>query len=89
MHYFYHLIKVICQTKCHNYLENSNKNYSKKIAVIDEKGKYTYKELKEISKKIGTGLSKKIERRRPVPILMEKGSDALVTFFGTLYAGCV
>ena len=69
------------------YLENSNKNNSEKIAVIDENGEYTYNELEEISKKIGTGLSKKIDQHKPVPILMEKGRDTLVTFFGSLYAG--
>ena len=40
------------------YLENSTNNCSDKIAVIDENGKYTYKELTELSKKIGTKLMK-------------------------------
>ena len=70
------------------YLENSTKKNSEKIAVIDQNGKYTYKELEEISKKIGTGISEKIEAKKPVPILMEKGRVALSTFFGAAYAGC-
>ena len=49
------------------YLENSEKKYSDKIAVIDENGKYTYKELIELSKRIGTAISKIIEPRNPVP----------------------
>ena len=70
------------------YLENSENKYSDKIAVIDENGKYTYKELTEISKKIGSAISKIIEPRKPVPVLMEKGKDTLATFFGAVYAGC-
>ena len=70
------------------YLEKSENKNSEKIAVIDEMGKYTYKELLDFSKKIGTGLSKHFEPRNPVPILMEKGKDTLACFFGTAYAGC-
>ena len=70
------------------YLENSCEKYSNKIAVIDENGKYTYKELEEMSKKIGSSISEKIEPRNPVPVLMEKGRVALSTFFGAVYAGC-
>ena len=70
------------------YLENSTNNCSKKIAVIDENGKYTYKELTELSKKIGTKLTEYFEPRNPIPVLMEKGKDTLATFFGAVYAGC-
>ena len=70
------------------YLENSTNNCSDKIAVIDENGKYTYKELTELSKKIGTRLTSYFEPRNPVPVLMEKGKDTLATFFGAVYAGC-
>ena len=70
------------------YLEKSTNNCSEKIAVIDEFGKYTYKELTNLSKKIGTGLAEYIEPRNPVPVLMEKGKDTLATFFGAVYAGC-
>ena len=70
------------------YLEKSTKKSSEKIAVIDENGKYTYKELTELSKKIGTGLTEYIDQRNPVPVLMEKGKDTLATFFGAVYAGC-
>ena len=70
------------------YLENSTNNNSEKVAVIDENGKYTYKELTNLSKKIGTGLTKYFEPRNPVPVLMEKGKDTLACFFGAVYAGC-
>ena len=70
------------------YLENSTNRNSEKIAVIDENGKYTYKELTELSKKIGTKLTECFEPRNPVPVLMEKSKDTLATFFGAVYAGC-
>ena len=70
------------------YLENSEKNNNNKIAVIDENGKYTYKELVEKSKKIGTAITENFDRKSPVPVLMEKGKETLATFFGAAYAGC-
>ena len=66
------------------YLEKSTNKSSGKIAVIDENGKYTYKELLDLSKKIGTGLTEFIKPRNPVPVLMEKGKDTLATFFGEI-----
>ena len=70
------------------YLEKSEKINSNKFAVIDENGRYTYKEILELSKKIGTGLTKYFETRNPVPVLMEKSKDTLACFFGAAYAGC-
>ena len=70
------------------YLENSKKRDENKIAVIDEHGKCTYKELMENSKKIGSEIAKKIETKRPVPVLMEKGINALNSFLGAVYANC-
>ena len=70
------------------YLENSEKKHNSKVAVIDETGRYTYKELVENSKKIGSGILEKIDKGNPVPVLMEKGKETLSTFFGIVYAGC-
>lgn len=67
------------------YLENSAKE--NKIAIIEENKKINYQELLEFSKKVGSGLTKEIQPRRPVPILMEKGINALISFFGAVYAG--
>ena len=70
------------------YLERANLQNSEKIAVVDENGKYTYNELLNLSKKIGSALSQKTESKNPIPVLMEKGKDTLATFFGISYAGC-
>ncbi|MBQ3408701.1 MAG: amino acid adenylation domain-containing protein [Clostridia bacterium] len=68
------------------YIENSEKKFSDKIAVIEEK-KCTYGELVAKSKRIATVIKNEIGIRKPVPILMDKGINALSTFFGTVYAG--
>ena len=70
------------------YLEKSTKEKPKKVAVIDEFGSCSYEELQKMSKKIGSALANKIERKKPVPVLMEKGINALESFFGIAYAGC-
>ncbi len=69
------------------YLEKTAEKNSKKIAVIEENKKCTYLELLEKSKRVGSSLLNYISPREPVAIVMEKGINALYTFFGTVYAG--
>lgn len=69
------------------YLEKTAEENSKKIAVIEENKKCTYLELLEKSKRVGSSLLNYISPREPVAIVMEKGINALYTFFGTVYAG--
>ena len=70
------------------YLERNAKQFPDTVAVIDEEKSYTYKELMNISRCIGTGIACKTNIRKPVAVLMEKGSDTLCTFMGIVYAGC-
>ena len=65
------------------YLENVKTNN----LVIDKNGSINYQELKEMSKRIGSGLAKFVKNNDPVPIYMEKGINALEVFMGALYAG--
>ena len=69
------------------YLEQTEKNYHNKIAIIEDDIKCSYQELLDRSKKVGSKLSEVIKPRQPVAILMEKGINALYSFFGTVYAG--
>ena len=69
------------------YLEKIVLENEKKIAIIEEEKKCSYLELLQTSKKVGSELSNYIIPRQPVPILMEKGINALYSFFGTIYAG--
>lgn len=69
------------------YLERSAEKYPENIAVEDEFGQCTYYELLTNSRRIGSSLANIINQRSPVAVFMEKGIEALYTFFGTVYAG--
>lgn len=69
------------------YLESTAENYKEKVAVIEEDKRCSYLELVENSKRVGTKLAELSIERKPVAILMEKGINALYSFFGTIYAG--
>ncbi len=70
-----------------DYLESSSKLYKDKIAIIEEDKKITYEELNNYSKIVGTYIGKKVFNE-PIIIFMDKGIDALISFFGTIYGGC-
>lgn len=69
------------------YLEKTANEYSKKIAIMEEDKNCNYIELLENSKKVGSGLLKYEQQRKPVPILLDKGIETIYAFFGVLYAG--
>ena len=69
------------------YLEKSVLKNSNKIAVIEENKTCTYAQLEENSKRVGSALTEYVSKSMPVPVLMEKGIDALYSFFGIVYAG--
>lgn len=69
------------------YLEDSAKKYPRNLAVIDEIQQYTYQELLQISRRIGSALAEKGIQGAPVMVYMEKSAGALCAFFGVLYAG--
>lgn len=68
------------------YLEKSFHSYNKKIAVIEEDKSITYNELLKESKSVGSFLASKRIFNQPVVIYMDKGIDALISFFGTVYS---
>lgn len=68
-------------------LEKKAKQYPKKIAFADEVDSCTYMQLVNRAKKIGTAISKRVRRKKPIPIFMEKSVDTIVAFMGTVYAG--
>lgn len=68
------------------YLEKSKEKFPKKIAVIEDTKRITYEELEVLSKSVGTYLIDAINKCEPVLIFMDKGIDALISFFGTVYA---
>ena len=68
-------------------LERSTAKFPDKTAVTENDRHLTYKELTETSRRIGSALTKYVTVGSPVGIYMEKGIDALCSFFGTVYAG--
>ena len=70
------------------YLENSSIKYKNKIAVIEEEKKITYSKLNQYSKIVGSFIASKNYFNEPVIVFMDKGIDTLISFFGTIYAGC-
>lgn len=70
------------------YLESSKNKFPNKTVFSENEQKYSYQELINISKKIGTSLSKNIDNdNKPIAVLMEKGIDSLATYFGIVYSG--
>ena len=63
------------------YLEKSTKKNSKKIAVIEEEKKLSYKELNDYSKSVGSFIANDNIFNEPVIIFMDKGIDTLISFF--------
>lgn len=70
-----------------DYFEDTCKKYKDKVAVICENEKITYQELNNITKKIGSYLSKYISINEPVIVFMNKGIEALEAFLAILRAG--
>ena len=50
------------------YLEQAEKKYGKKIAVIEENRTCTYSELVNKAKRIGTTIISKTSVRKPIPV---------------------
>ncbi len=70
-----------------DYLKKSSELYKDKIAVIEEDKKITYEDFNKYSKIVGSYIGSRIFNE-PVIIFMDKGIDTLISFFGTIYAGC-
>lgn len=71
-----------------NYLKSSANKFKNKIAVIEENKNITYEDLNNLSKKVGTYLIEREAFNEPIIIFMDKGINALISFFGSIYSGC-
>ena len=69
------------------YLEETSMRNKNKIAIIEEDEKVKYSELIEKSKRIGSYLCDYETYRKPIGVFMEKGINALYSFFGAIYSG--
>ena len=69
------------------YLETSASRRPESIAVVDEGGDHSYRELLEASRSAGSSLASEGIEGRPVMIVGEKGFSLLAAMFGVLFAG--
>ena len=70
------------------FLEESAKKYPQKTAFADDKTSISYQDLVEKAKGFGSYLATKIPQNSPVAILGDKSVEAIISFFGCVYAGC-
>lgn len=71
-----------------DYLEDSENRFTDKVAVVDKTGSFTYGELGDRARRIGTYLAGKgLQANGVVVVLMDKKKEALTAFWGTTYAG--
>ncbi len=71
-----------------DYLERSNAKYSDKTAIVEGAESYTYGELTQKAKAVGSFLAGKgLQKNTPVAVLMDKEMRALPVFWGINYAG--
>lgn len=69
------------------YLEHSAEVNPDKCAMLDDSVSFSYREVLQRSRKIGTALSGRISRNQGVGVYMEKEARTLCAFFGAVYAG--
>ena len=69
------------------FLERSAARLPQKCAVTDGERSLTYMQLLRAGQTVGTALAGQIPFRQPTGVFMEKGIDALIAFFGIIYAG--
>lgn len=70
------------------YLEDTAKRYPDKMAFADMEDIFTFKELVDLSKRIGSIICENANPGNPVVIYMEKRAYNIIGFLGAVYAGC-
>ena len=71
------------------YLENAAKNWPERLAFADEKESMTFAALMDASRRIGSGLTRLVEVRQPVAVVMtDRSVRCVAAMMGVVYAGC-
>ncbi|MCC8140491.1 MAG: amino acid adenylation domain-containing protein [Lachnospiraceae bacterium] len=70
------------------YLENSAADCPEKIAFEDAEQSFTYAQVLEDARRIGSALARELPQNAPVPVLLEKEAFTLNVFLGAVCAGC-
>lgn len=70
------------------YLEYTAKRLPDKVAFSDGTDDYTFSQVLDLSRRLGTAMAKYTEPGNPVLVLMRRHPSQLCAFFGIVYAGC-
>ena len=70
------------------YLEHSAEEFQDKIAVDDGTTVYTYRQLHELARRIGSAIAGHTKPGTPVPVVMDKSPETLAIYLGIVEAGC-
>ncbi len=71
-----------------DYLDEIVKKVPDKPAFVDEETSYTFGQVNDISRSIGSWLYEQNIYKQPVIVFMRKSPKTIVTFFGVIQAGC-
>lgn len=71
-----------------DYLDATVKRVPDKTAFVDETVSYSFQEVHDISRCIGSALASKGYYKEPILVFMRKSPRTIVTFFGIINAGC-
>lgn len=71
-----------------DYLEASAASCPEKAAYEDLENSYSYGQVQENARRIGSALAAVLPQNAPVPVLLEKEAWTLNVFMGAVYAGC-
>jgi len=71
------------------YLEMNALKFPDKIALADDAEEVNYSQYEEISKKIGTFISKKVNgaTNHPIAVLIDRNIKSVLSFMGVVYSG--
>ncbi len=76
------------QTNVLEYLEETVLRVPEKVAYANESDEVTFREVYDGARSIGSFLHQHGYYREPVVVFMKKHPHAIVSFYGTVYAGC-
>lgn len=70
---------------CILFLEEAARRNPHKIALVDEKGEYTFAELRELAIRFSSHIPKEW-RNQPIAVYLPKSADCVIAFLGILYS---
>ena len=70
-----------------SYLDIISEKIPTNIAIEDAEDKYTFFNLRKMSRAVGTYLLKNKYTNQNISIFLPKSASAIISFFGCLYSG--